>query len=83
MPTMRAVEGAGPYSHGIGALEAVGGGALDAPRRLCCFSHWTSGEKIQSSKSVILSERSESKDLRTIDTAKILRLPLVAQDDMV
>ena len=30
---------------------------------------------------VILSERSESKDLRIIDTAKILRLPLVAQDD--
>ena len=30
---------------------------------------------------VILSERSESKDLRTIDTAKILRLPPVAQDD--
>ena len=30
---------------------------------------------------VILSERSESKDLRIVDTAKILRLPLVAQDD--
>jgi hypothetical protein len=30
---------------------------------------------------VILSERSESKDLRINDTAKILRLPLVAQDD--
>ena len=32
---------------------------------------------------VILSERSESKDLRIIDTAKILRLPLVAQDDRI
>ena len=30
---------------------------------------------------VILSERSESKDPGSIDGAKILRLPLVAQDD--
>ena len=35
----------------------------------------------QSSKSVILSDQRESKDLRTIDTARILRFAALTQDD--
>ena len=34
-----------------------------------------------SSKSVILSDQRESKDLRTIDTARILRFAALTQDD--
>ena len=39
------------------------------------------GEMKQSSKSVILSDQRESKDLRTIDTARILRFAALTQDD--
>ena len=35
----------------------------------------------QTSKSVILSDQRESKDLRTTDTAKILRFAALTQDD--
>ena len=35
----------------------------------------------QSSKSVILSDQRESKDLRIIDTARILRFAALTQDD--
>ena len=70
-----------PYMVGRTGLESVGA-IINRPCGTILLFTLGFGEKIQSCKSVILSERSESKDLRTTDTAKILRLPLVAQDDM-
>ena len=63
------------------ALESVGADSISAREVYLPFLHLTPA-KIQSFKSVILSERSESQDLGSIGGAKILRLPLVAQDDM-
>ena len=70
-----------PYKVEHTALESVGA-IINRPCSRSCVLTLGFGEKIQSSKSVILSERSESKDLGSIDGAKILRLPLVAQDDI-
>ena len=62
-----------PYVIDCTALEFVGEG-LDPPgsRILRFFNIF--GKMIPSYKSVILSERSESKDLGSINNAKILRL---------
>ena len=62
-----------PYIMGCTSLEFVGEG-LDPPgsRILRFFNIF--GKMIPSYQSVILSERSESKDLGSINNAKILRL---------
>ena len=70
-----------PYKYERTSLESVGA-IINRPCSRSCVLTLGFGEKIQSCKSVILSERSESKDLGSIGNAKILRLPLVAQDDM-
>ena len=70
-----------PYNVEHTALESVGA-IINRPCGRSCVLTLGFGEKIQSCKSVILSERSESKDLGSIGSAKILRLPLVAQDDI-
>ena len=51
---------------------------MTLPAVMCCVFTLCSGEKIQTSKSVILSDQRESRDLRTIDTAWILRLRATA-----
>ena len=50
-------------------LETVGAGALDGPAAQVFVFAWGFGEKDQSSKSVILSDQRESKDLGSIDDA--------------
>ena len=70
-----------PYIVGRNALESVGA-IINRPCSRSCVLTLGFGGKIQFSRSVILSERSESKDLGSNGSAKILRLPLVAQDDM-
>ena len=65
----------------FGAIEFVGA-IINRPCGASSLFTLDFRQKIQSSRPVILSERSESKDLGSIGGAKILRLPLVAQDDI-
>ena len=69
-----------PYSMGHTGLEIVGEG-LDPPGSTILRFFNVFGEWKLSSKSVILSDQRESKDLRAIDTARILRFAALTQDD--
>ena len=62
-----------PYIMGRTSLEYVGEGLEPPGSRILRFFN-IFGKMIPSYKSVILSERSESKDLGSINNAKILRL---------
>ena len=73
VPAVRTANGR-PYSLGRTSLESVGTGVPDGPAARHTVSTSGFGEIAQLEIPVILSERSESKDLGSIDGAKILRL---------